>query len=181
MENEERLAIKEAVAQGVIQGLNGNKDRLFGNGAIRPDSFPSQRYPDWTQWKTHFCRVGRAIGWTELQGLQAVPVCLIGYALDEYNAAPRDLKEPVEGADALTLAAPFNHMGREMGMMRNNHWGKEKLENFDSDQRKPRGNLELAVQLETSERLHTRRRIPTLETNCSGRSPSKVFSWKFSW
>ena len=130
MENEERLAIMEAVAQGVIQGLNGNENRLFGNGAIRPDSFPSQNYPDWSQWKTHFYRVGRANGWTELQGLQAVPVCLIGYALDEYNAAPRELKEQVEGAAAPTLAALFNHMGREMGMMRNDRLGKAEFRNL---------------------------------------------------
>ena len=32
MEDEQRLAIMEAVAQGVIQGLNGNENRLFGNG-----------------------------------------------------------------------------------------------------------------------------------------------------
>ena len=115
MEDEQRLAIMEAVAQGVIQGLNGNENRLFGNGAIRPDSFPSQNYPDWPQWKTQ---------WTELQGLQAVPVCLIGYALDEYNAAPRELREQVDGADAPTLAALFNHMRREMGMMRNDRLGK---------------------------------------------------------
>ena len=124
MEDEQRLAIMEAVAQGVIQGLNGNENRLFGNGAIRPDSFPSQNYPDWSQWKTHFYRVGRANGWTELQGLQAVPVCLIGYALDEYNAAPRELREQVDGEDAPTLAALFNHLGREMGMMRNDRLGK---------------------------------------------------------
>ena len=124
MENEERLAIMEAVAQRVIRGLNGNENRLSGNGAIRPDSFPSQNHPDWPQWKTHFYRVGRANGWTELQGLQAVPVCLIGYALDEYNAAPRELKEQVEEAAAPTLAALFNHMGREMGMMRNDRLGK---------------------------------------------------------
>ena len=124
MEDEQRLAIMEAVAQGVIQGLNGNENRLFGNGAIRTDSFPSQNYPDWSQWKTHFYRVGRANGWTELQGLQAEPVCLIGYALDEYNAAPRELREQVDGEDAPTLAALFNHLGREMGMMRNDRLGK---------------------------------------------------------
>ena len=124
MEDEQRLAIMEAVAQGVIQGLNGNENRLFGNGAIRPDSFPSQNYPDWSQWKTHFYRVGRANGWTELQGLQAVPVCLIGYALDEYNTAPRELREQVDGEDAPTLAALFNYLGREMGMMRNDRLGK---------------------------------------------------------
>ena len=124
MEDEQRLAIMEAVAQGVIQGLNGNENRLFGNGAIRPDSFPSQNYPDWFQWKTHFYRVGRANGWTELQGLQAVPVCLIGYALDEYNAAPRELREQVDGEDAPTLASLFNYLGREMGMMRNDRLGK---------------------------------------------------------
>ena len=130
MEDEQRLAIIEAVAQGVIQGLNGNENRLFGNGAIRPDSFPSQNYPDWSQWKTHFYRVGRANGWTELQGLQAVPVCLIGYALDEYNAAPRELREQVDGADAPTLAALFNHMGRELGMMRNDRLGKAEFRNL---------------------------------------------------
>ena len=130
MEDEQRLAIMEAVAQGVIQGLNGNENRLFGNGAIRPDSFPSQNYPDWSQWKTHFYRVGRANGWTELQGLQAVPVCLIGYALDEYNAAPRELREQVDGEDAPTLAALFNHMGREMGMMRNDRLGKAEFRNL---------------------------------------------------
>ena len=124
MENEERLAIIEEVAQWVIQDLHGNENRLFENGAIRPDSFPPQNYPDWAQWKTHFYRVGRANGWTELQGMQAVPVCLIGYALDDYNAAPRELKEQVEGADAPTLAALFNHLGREVGMMRNDRLRK---------------------------------------------------------
>ena len=113
MEDKQRLAIMETVAQGVIQGLNGNENRLFGNGAIRPDSFPSQNSPDWSQWKTHFYRVGRVNGWTELQGLQAVPVCLIGYALNEYNAAPRELREQVDGADSPTLAALFNHLGRD--------------------------------------------------------------------
>ena len=61
MEDEQRLAVMEAVAQGVIQGLNGNENRLFGNGA-ETDSFPSQNYPDWSQWKTHFYRVCRANG-----------------------------------------------------------------------------------------------------------------------
>ena len=124
MDADERLALVEAVAQGVAQGLNGNGNRLFGNGAIRPDSFPSPSYPDWAQWKTHFYRVGRANGWTELQGLLALPVCLNGYALDEYNVAPRELREQVEGADAPTLAALFNHLGREMGVMRNDRLGK---------------------------------------------------------
>ena len=42
MEDEQRLTIMEAVAQGLIQGINGNENRLFGNRAIRPDSFPLQ-------------------------------------------------------------------------------------------------------------------------------------------
>ena len=36
----------------------------------------------------------------------------------------RQLKEQVEGADAPTLAALFNHLSREMGRMRNDRLGK---------------------------------------------------------
>ena len=77
MENEERLAIMEAVAQGVIQGLNGNENRLFGNGTIRPDSFPSQNYPDWAQWKTNFYRVGTADEWMDGVARPARCVCVL--------------------------------------------------------------------------------------------------------
>ena len=34
------------------------------------------------------------------------------------------MREQVEGADAPTLAVLFNHLGREMGMMRNDRLGK---------------------------------------------------------
>ena len=42
----------------------------------------------------------------------------------------RELREQVDGADAPTLAALFNHMGREMGMMRNDRLGKAEFRNL---------------------------------------------------
>ena len=51
-------------------------------------------------------------------------MCLTGYALDEYNAAPRELREPVEGANAPTVTALFTNLERELGVMRNDRLGK---------------------------------------------------------
>ena len=74
------------------QMMNDQQNRIFNNGARRPDRFPSNSYPNWVQWKSHFVIVGEANGWTDIQAINALPVCLNGHALDEYHAAPTELK-----------------------------------------------------------------------------------------
>ena len=127
MNQEEKRDLLEVAMQAVGQVLNDQQNRIFHNGALRPDRFPSNAYPNWVQWKSHFTAVAAANRWTQIQAINALPVCLNGHALDEFHAAPAALKEPAEGEPAPTLQNLFEHLDRALGVLRNDRMGRSEF------------------------------------------------------
>ena len=103
--------------QVVGQVLNDQHNRMFSNGALRRDRFPSDAFPNRVQWKLHFVAVAEANRWTQIQAINALPVCLSGNSLDELHAAPAELKEHVNGEPDPTLQALFEHLDRALGVL----------------------------------------------------------------
>ena len=116
MNQGERRDLLEVAMQAVGQVLNDQQNRIFNNGALRPDRFPSNAYPNWVQWKSHFTAVAEANRWTQIQAINALPVCLNGHALDEFHAAPAALKQDTEGEPAPTLENLCEHLDRDLGL-----------------------------------------------------------------
>ena len=101
---------------------------MFSNGALRPDRFPSDAFPNWVQWKLHFVAVAETNRWTQIQAINALPVCISGKALDEFLAAPADLEQHVNGEPVPTLQALFEHLDRALGVLRNDRRGRSEFE-----------------------------------------------------
>ena len=100
---------------------------MFSNGAVRPDRFPSDAFPNWVQWKLHFVVVAKANRWTDIQTINALPVCLNGHALDEFLATPTELQQPVNGEPEPSLRALFEHLDRVLGIMRNDRFERDEF------------------------------------------------------
>ena len=83
---------------------------------------PSQT-EEWVQWKTHFVAVAEANRWTDIQAINALPVCLNGHALDEFVAAPTELKQTPQGDPDPTL-------DRALGVLRNDRLGRSEFKNL---------------------------------------------------
>ena len=105
--NEERDLLEVAM-QVVGHALNNQQNRMFSNGALRLNRFPSDASPNWVQWKLHFVAVAAANRWTQTQATNALPVCIGGNALDEFHAAQGELKEHVNGELVPTLRHSSN-------------------------------------------------------------------------
>ena len=101
---------------------------MFSNGALRPDRFPSDAFPNWVQWKLHFVAVAAANRWTQIQAINALPVCMGGNALDEFYGAPVELKHHVDGEPGPTFQALFEHLERASGVLRNDRRGRSQFE-----------------------------------------------------
>ena len=101
---------------------------MFSNAALRPDRFPSDAFPNWVQWKLHFVAVVAANRWTQIQAIIAIPVCMGGNALDEFYAAPVELKQHVDGEPVPTLQALFEHLDIALGVLRNDRRGRSVFE-----------------------------------------------------
>ena len=127
MNQDERRDLLEVAMQAVGQVLNDQQNRIFNNGALRPDRFPSNAYPNWVQWKSHFTAVAEANRWTQIQAINALPVCLNGHALDEFHAAPAALKQDTDGEPAPTLENLFEHLDRALGVLRNDRMGRSEF------------------------------------------------------
>ena len=93
MNRNEKRDLLEVAMQAVGQVLNHQQKRMFSNGVLRPDRFPSDAFPNWVQWKLHFVAVAAANRWTQIQAINALPVCISGNALDEFHAASAELKQ----------------------------------------------------------------------------------------
>ena len=128
MNQHEKRDLLEVAMQAVGQVLNDQQNRVFGNGAIRPDRFPCDAYPNWVQWKKHFVAVVEVNRWTDIQAINAIPVCLNGQALDEFIAAPTELKRHVNGEPDPSLQALFEYLDRTLGVLRNDRWGRKEFE-----------------------------------------------------
>ena len=128
MNRKEKRELLEVAVQAVGQVLNDEQNRMFSNGAFRPDRFPSDAFPNWGQWKLHFVAVGAANQWTQIQAINALPVCVGGNALDEFYAAPVELKQHVDGEPVPTLQALFEHLDRALGVLQNDRRGRSEFE-----------------------------------------------------
>ena len=93
MDQEEKRELMEVAMQAFGQVINGQQNRIFNKGALRPDIFPSNAYPKWVQWKSHLVAVEEANCRTDIQATNALPVGLNGHALDEVHASPTELKQ----------------------------------------------------------------------------------------
>ena len=128
MNRNEKRELLEVAMQVVGQELNDQQNRIFSNGALTPDRFPSDAFPNWVQWKLHFVAVAAANRWTQIQAIIALPVFMCGNALDEFYAAPVELKENVDGEPEPTLQALFEHLDRALGVQRNDRVGRSEFE-----------------------------------------------------
>ena len=127
MNPNEKQDLLEVALQAFGRVLDDQQSRMFGNGAVRPDRFPSDAFPNWVQWKTHFVAVAEANRWTDIQAIKALTVCLNGHALDEFVAAPTEMKQPVNGDPDPTLRALFEHLDRALGVLRNDRLGRSEF------------------------------------------------------
>ena len=101
---------------------------MFRNSTVRPDRFPSDTFPNWVQWKSHFVAVAAANRRTQIQAINALPVYLNGNALDEFYAAPAVLRQDFEGEPAPTLRDLFEHLDRALCVLRNDRSGRSEFE-----------------------------------------------------
>ena len=95
--------------------LDDQQNFMFRNGAVRPDRFPSDVFQSWVQWKLHFVAVAKTNRWTQIQAINALQFCMSGNALEEFYAAPVELKQYVDGEPVPTL---FEHLDRALGDLR---------------------------------------------------------------
>ena len=65
--------------------------------------------------------------WTDPEAIGALPVCLSGHALEEFQAAPRELKTQEVNRRAPTLRARFEHLDQVMGVTRNDRAGRNEF------------------------------------------------------
>ena len=128
MNPNEKRDLLEVALQAFGRVLDDPQNRMFSNGAVRPDRFPSEAFPNWVQWKMHFIAVAEANSLTDIQAINALPVCLNGHALDEFVATPTELKQPVNGEPEPTLRALFEHLDRVLGVLRNDRFGRGEFE-----------------------------------------------------
>ena len=124
MNPNEKRDLLELALQSFLRVLDNQQNRMISNGAVRPDRVPSDAFPNWVQWKLHFVAVAEATRWTDIQAINALPVCLNGHALDNIVATPTELKQPVNGEPYPTLRALFEHLYRVLGVMRNDRSGR---------------------------------------------------------
>ena len=90
MNRNQKRNLLEVAMQAVGQVLNDQQIRIISNCALRPDRFPSDAFPNWVQWKLHFVAVTEANQWTQIQAIDALPVCTSGNALGEFHTAPAE-------------------------------------------------------------------------------------------
>ena len=128
MNRNEKRELLEVAMQAVGQVLNDQQNSMFSNGTFKPDRFPSDAFPNWVQWKLHFVAVAAANRWTQIQAIYALPVFMCGDAVDEFYAAPVELKEHVNGEPEPTLQALFEHLDRALGVLRNDRVGRSEFE-----------------------------------------------------
>ena len=128
MNRNEKNELLEVAIQAVGQVLNDQQNCMFSNGALRPDRFQSDAFPNCVQWKLHFVVVAAANRCTQTQAINALPVFMGGNALDEFYAAPVELKQHVDGGPVPTLQALFEHLDRALGVLRNDRRGRSEFE-----------------------------------------------------
>ena len=128
MNPNEKRDLLEVAMQAVGRVRNDQQNRMFSNGALRPDRFPSDAFPNWVQWKLHFVAVAETNRWTQIQAINALPVCISRNWLDEFHAAPAELKQHVNGEPVPMLQALFEHLDRALGVLRNDRRGRSEFE-----------------------------------------------------
>ena len=125
--NEKRDLLAVAL-QAVGRVMSDQQNRMFSNGALTPDRFPSDAFPYWVQWKLHFVAVAEANRWTQIQAIKALPVCISENALNEFHTPPAELNQHVNGEPVLTLQTLFELLDRALGVLRNDRRGRSELE-----------------------------------------------------
>ena len=124
MDQGEQGQLLKVALQSFSQVMNGNQNRIFNSGIIRPEYFHSDSFTYWVQWKSHFVAAAEANWWTQAEAISVLPECLNGPALEEFEVPTRELKFQVPNHMAPALRALFEHMDQTMGVMRNDKAGR---------------------------------------------------------
>ena len=130
MDQGEQGQLLKVAVQSFSQVMNGNQNRIFNCGKIRPECFHSDSFTDWVQWKSHFNAAAEANWWTQAEAISVLPECLNGPALEEFEVPPRELKFQVPNHMAPVLRALFEHMDQTMGVMRNERAGRNRFKSL---------------------------------------------------
>ena len=60
---------------------------------IKPEKFPGMFFNRWELWVKHYKSVVKANGWSDEQAIEALPVCLTSWAVEEFETVPRHFVE----------------------------------------------------------------------------------------
>ena len=105
----------ERFAEFFAAAIRRNNSTLYSGGAVWPEKFPSNGYPNWEDWETHFGHIATAKGWEDEQCRVALPTCLTSWALD---AMPQMYKTRVDGQPAPTLQRMMGYLDGSMSVFR---------------------------------------------------------------
>ena len=82
----------------VAENFSRSKSRpIYQECPIKPEKFPGNCFNRWELWVKHYKSVVKANGWSDMQAIEALPVCLTSWALEEFETVPRHYVEKVLG------------------------------------------------------------------------------------
>ena len=67
---------------------------------IKPKKFPGNCFNRWELWVRHYKSEVKAKGWSDEQAIEALPVCLTSWAVEEFETVPRHYVEKILGEKA---------------------------------------------------------------------------------
>ena len=100
------------------------------NTAGRPEKFQSALFPDLFSWKAHFSYFMDKHGWTDEQARSSIPTLLVGWAMQEFNAMPRQYRVQEQDQPAPTLARKMTYLDPRMSPYRNPRTARTEFKNL---------------------------------------------------
>ena len=90
----------------VAENVCRSKSRtVYQKCPIKPEKFPGNCFSRWELWVKHYKSVVKANGWSDEQAIEAIPVCLTSWAVEDFETVPRHYVEKVLGEKTPQLDA----------------------------------------------------------------------------